>query len=164
MIAAAGVAHYPPCYQGTPKESKPPQNGDRPNASKEVKFTLVLMGDGLTPDRIRTYFKKFKGSDGKILYEIWIDFGTAERAAKEIEELLKESIKTIRRKPEAGGNGQQVGERVLLLRPDPKNEDRKVVLAWTTGTIYREISSDSLEDVLAFEKQYQTAGGAPLKQ
>jgi hypothetical protein len=122
------------------------------NAATEPKFTLILVGNGLTPDGIPTDFKKFKSSDGNILSEMWIDFGAAARAAKEQHTLTKQSVKTIREKPELDSQGNKVGNRILVLRRQPRNHKIEAVLAWTTGTRYQEIRSNSLEDVLAFEQ------------
>jgi hypothetical protein len=127
------------------------QKADDVGAVTVRRFTLVIVGNGITADLVPTDFKTFKGPNGDLLRETWITFDSKARATKELRSLLKESFKTIRRTPELV-EGKQVGERVLVLRHDRRTDATEAILAWTTDAKYREVQSPSLEDVVMFEK------------
>ncbi len=140
--------------QARSKESRPVQSVPV-SKPPEIRFKTKLMGDGLTADGSRTYFTKYESSSGKTLYESWIYFASPSQAAKKMRDLLENPVKALRQNPEIDNNGREVGERILVLRRDEAQEGTQAILAWTEGTKYQEVRSGSLEDVLAFEKQFR---------
>src|ERR1700722_3094037 len=67
---------------------------------QDVKFEVILQGDGRTEDGIPTYFTSFRCSDGNIVYKTIIDFPSEVRSTKTLEILLKNSLKLLRSTPE----------------------------------------------------------------
>jgi hypothetical protein len=150
LMVVAGTIHL----VGQQPQTNPGEKG-RQGEIPNIKFTKIVIGDGLTSDHIRIYYTKYKDTEGTILYEVWVDFRMPERAAKELQQIVSDSARVVRREPELDAMGGTVGERILVQRADSKKENRGIVLAWTVGSVYREISSNSLDDVLAFEKQFR---------
>jgi hypothetical protein len=123
---------------------------------QEVKFEVILQGDGRTEDGIPTYFTSFRCSDGFIVYKTLIDFPSEVRSTKTLEILLKNSLKLLRSTPETDKDGHTVGKRVLILISSKLPDKPTAVVAWTDGRTYIEARSDSLNDLLAFEKRFLT--------
>lgn len=143
-----------------PKDSKATPADKSPDKSDEIRFRIIVMGNGLTEDGTHTDYSNYESSSGKRLYETWIHFTSSSKAEKKIQELLIHAVKRLRESSEFDKNGLQVGKCVLVLRPVGAKEETEAILAWNNGSRYQEFRSSSLEDVLAFEKQHRP----PAKQ
>ncbi len=119
----------------------------------EIRFTKAQMGDGLSPEGARIYFTKYESSSKNSLYQTWIYFGSPAEAEKKLAILATNVLTTISKSPESNKDGQQVGERILVLCREKTQGETQAVLAWTSGSTYQEIRSAFFDDVLAFGKQ-----------
>ncbi|HKV23224.1 MAG TPA: hypothetical protein VJN93_01410 [Candidatus Acidoferrum sp.] len=150
----ASVTASPLCGQTPPasRDQTPTCLNPAKPKNNNVRFTLVLIGNGVTADFTAKYFKKYKDSDGNILYETWIDFHTETRAADELRGLARGSLKIICKESVLDNTGKLIGARILVVRSSSKSKNDEAVLAWTAGSKYQELRSNSLEAVIAFEQ------------
>ncbi len=130
------------------------ENPGENHGSKQLKFEVIVQGDGRTDDGIPTYFTSFRSSNGSIVYETFIDFPSAARSAGALERLLKSSVKVLRSTPKTDKEGHEVGKLVVVLVPSTLPAKPTAVLAWTEGAHYADVRCDSLDDLLQFEKRF----------
>jgi hypothetical protein len=153
---AAHIAQVKP----NQRDSKLTQSDSDRAKSNDTAFRVEQKGDGVTEDGARMYYTKYQASHGTTLYETWVDFDSPTRAAKQIRDLVSDPIKNLRDVAEFDEKGQEIGRRILVVRHDKKRDMTEAILAWNHGPQYQEIRSTSLEDVLAFERQFRPAKGA----
>jgi len=110
------------------------------------------VGNGTTKDGNDFFFTELLSSKDVKAYKIWIPFKSSQLAVEELERVTKLSSKVIRSEPEVDEKGKTVGRRVLVLFQEQGSSKRRTRLCWTQGSLYQEISSESKDDVLAFEK------------
>src|SRR5215211_4363530 len=81
----------------------------------EIKFSKVESGSGQTLDGIKFSDHLFESSDGIGLSVTIEDRILSEQAIEELQRTLKEAEKIIEQGPKFNANGEQVGERAVLL-------------------------------------------------
>src|SRR5437867_13009058 len=74
----------------------------------KLEFKRLLMGNGRTSDGVPTYFTSFESSRGNKVYRTLIDYSSSDRSNEELNTLLKNSIKVIRKAPENDEDGHRV--------------------------------------------------------
>jgi hypothetical protein len=122
--------------------------------SVSVEFKLLALGDGTTDDGVGVATKTFVASDHKKLVEYYIDFPGPLRAAQQVQiDVAAPGSKVLEREANLDKHGNKIGERVLLQSDSSVPGETIVILVKTTGEVYRQLRSDSLQDVLAFERQ-----------
>jgi len=129
-----------------------PRARQAPTGMESGAFRVVRMGNAKTKDGTDVFFTELLSSKGLRIHKIWIPFKSPELAEKELEEVIKLSIKVIRSKPEVDEQGKILGRRVLVLFPSSGSDKPRTRLCWTTGSLFQEITSESTDDVLALEK------------
>jgi len=119
-----------------------------------VEFKLVAVGNGVTDDGIQAASNTFVASDGKNVVEYAVRFPSTLRAAQELQHWIgAHGSKVLDRGPNLDEHGNKVGERVLLVTDSSGRGKTLAVLVRTYGVLYRDVESESLQDVLAFERQ-----------
>lgn len=135
------------------------REGDRSPAgetkpSGAVEFKLVAIGNGVTNDGIPAATNEFVASDGKNVMEYAVRFPSTLRATQELQHWIgAHGSKVLERGPNLDKHGNKVGERILLLSDSSERGKTLAVLVRTYGVLYRDVRSESLQDVLAFERQ-----------
>jgi hypothetical protein len=122
-----------------------------------VTFKVVLYGEGRRPDGVHTYFTDYKSSQGHMVYVTYIKFDSVDRAAGELAELLKNAVGPVEKSARKDKSGKQIGERIFgvfnILGPGKGPAKKWTLLAWTSDSVYQDITADTADDVLALEKQ-----------
>jgi hypothetical protein len=125
--------------------------------NKDVTFRLELMSDGVTSTGDRGHTDRYTSSDGHVVYVTYIKYDSQFAAIAALQPLAKPPYKVLQRSVRMGKDGLKVGERVLAQSPNGVGSGASpnktyYSLTWTNGAVFRDINSDSRDDVLAMEK------------
>jgi hypothetical protein len=129
------------------------QKGDA-QEELDIKFEGLDAGSGKTKEGVRFSFQLFRSSDGVGLSMTIEDHVSPEQANRELQRIVKKAEKVIKLGPKINGNGEQVGERAVLLFSPNEPSRARAELFWTDGRYLKNISSPSLQHVLKFEKSF----------
>jgi hypothetical protein len=77
-----------------------------------------------------------------------------ERADRALRKALSKAAGIIKREPLFNGAGLKVGEKIIATFPSINPEDWSASLLWTDGAAFRHVTSSSLENILAHEKEF----------
>jgi hypothetical protein len=125
--------------------------------SKDITFKLEIMSDGKTENGLWTHTDQYVASDGKKVYVFFMKCDSPASTLAATQEGTKSATRILERTQRVNKDGSRVGERILADFPAKvfslKDAGETVPsLIWTNGLVYRQISSGSLENVLAMEK------------
>jgi hypothetical protein len=121
----------------------------RPSA--RLKFTRGDMGELRTAEGIHLSFTHFAVSDGAGLMSLYEDFRTADSAQQYFEAELKRAAKVLAQSTKKGNSEKTGGRRAEILMRLQNNDKTACAIVWTVGPVFREIYSDSWQNVLDFE-------------
>ncbi len=115
---------------------------------------LDVDGRIISKDGVSIAFSVWYTSDG-VRFSRSSEFHTSpERANKELEKALKEALEIIKREPLFDRSGFKVGEKVIATFLPKHSKYGVVSLLWTEGATFRYLTSSSLENILAHEKDF----------
>ena|SRR5256885_9040103 len=123
-------------------------------AQSERKYEMGSAGNGFTKDRRPFSISSWYTSDGMSFSRLSEYHASSERANKELQKRLKKTVEIIKREPLFDGADHEVGEKVIATFPSKHPEYGAATLLWTDGSTFRYVSSSSLENILAYEKDF----------
>ena len=128
---------------------------------QRIGFKAGAIGCGVTKGGGPYSSTAYVSSDGVRLNSTWGVYGSPEKADEVLRGALKDAIRIVERKPELGDRGQQVGERVVAIIADEREEaDRRqgrAAILMTRGSEFSSLDSPSLPHALAFEEARASA-------
>jgi len=118
----------------------------------EPNFKLLVLANGRTGDGTPTFLSTYATPAGNKVYKTFIEFNSTQRSKEQLGQLLKIADKVIEKGPKKDRHAGSVGDRIVIILPEKKENKQLIAIAWTSGQKYVELSSTSQDDLLAFEK------------
>jgi hypothetical protein len=127
--------------------------GTKTSSQPEISLKLLKIGNGLWEGKIWTEILTLQSSTGDLVFKTTVELDSKEEASKTLEDCVRKAARIERRTPEVDSQGKIIGERVLARFPADAGKYKSVGLVYTKGEMYYQIQSDSMESVLAYEKE-----------
>jgi hypothetical protein len=137
--------------------AKKGESGQAENSSappvKKITFKLQRMSDGVRADGRWFHTHTYLSSDGQKVSFTYITFDSDAAAAGEIDRVIHGASKVLERGLRKNEEGKTIGERVvaLFVTKDPPKAIAKLIR--TNDQFYCEVDSESLQEVLEFERR-----------
>jgi acetamidase/formamidase len=143
---------YSQTTQTAPNQIKEAQPA-RPiaDAAQHGGFQPVSMGDGTLEDGTWSHYLAYTAPDGKNVWIMRAKFESVAAITKWVQNTVKSALNVAGQGPMRVGDAV-VGEWTNLSLKE--KEESYTALLWTEGSVVREISSSSLDDVLLAEKVF----------
>jgi hypothetical protein len=112
---------------------------------------LLEMANGITRDGFSFSLNTYRGTGGlKVYFEVF-HYGSTDRAKKEFDERMKNEPRVIEHRKKLSENGDVEAElAVVSVMVDGKKPTAMIMIV--SGDSFRDVRSDSLEDVLAIAR------------
>jgi len=92
-----------------------PANAENRGEGK-IRFTRIIMANGISDDGAMTDIQHWSASDGPGLYRVHFYYASSESAKRRMQGFLKKSISVIEQRPWTYADGRVAGEQVLETR------------------------------------------------
>ncbi len=156
IIGISAVSLWFMLRHSSPMTSKRVENLSPPAApaQPERKYEMEATGKAVSKDGTPASISGWYTSDG-MSFSRWSEYhASPERANRELQKTLKKAVTIIKRESLFDKAGLKVGEKVIATFPPKYPEYGAATLLWTDGSTFRYVSSSSLENILAYEKDF----------
>jgi hypothetical protein len=116
----------------------------------DSRYTRVMMGMGRIEGRISS-FGSFRGPSGEIIGRETADFGIIAAAQSAHQHVDHSAAEIVKQEDILDESGKVIGYRSVLTLAD-KDGKKSAAVVVTKGGDFREYTSSSLRDILAFEE------------
>lgn len=120
----------------------------------ERTYEMGITGRGIPKNGASTAFSDWHTSDGMSFYRWSEYYDSPERANRALQKVLKKAGKIIKRESLFDAAGLKIGEKVIATFPPKNPKYGAATLLWTYGSTFRYVSGSSLENILAYEKDF----------
>jgi hypothetical protein len=93
-------------------------------------------------------------SDGMKFTKWSTDYETPERAASQLRQKLSKALEIVSRQPTGNTSGRKVGETVVARFAANHRDAGPASLLWTSGSELFQVDSSSIENILAYRKDF----------
>lgn len=125
-----------------------------PTPAQPERKCVEVDGRGMPKDGASVAVSAWCTSDGMRFSRTSEYHTSPERADRALRKALIRAVEIIKREPLFDGAGLKVGEKVIATFPSKYPEDGAASLLWTHRSAFRYVTSSSLENILAYEKEF----------